>query len=242
MGKYDFKCALCRDEGTEEGCSRCGKVKTEELLSARKDISLANIKSVHIPTHYLNSNWDETILIKDKDAYTGDETFNTYLKQLSMVYRHLETGGLMRNSALIASPIGFGKTTWAYNCMRELIKSNYNICPLLDTSQLKSLQTLYYEKPTWTRDWCGYTYTDYINSDVLFISVTKSPEYIYAARLIIDIVDTRSKLSKPTIVLSDWPISSLQKSDSTGMLTSMLRGGSNANPYKFLIPVTFTAY
>ena len=240
--KYNFECNYCRDRGRINGCPKCGK--TPEMLTQEKlnEVPIREIMDLGIPEHYINNAWNKDIILEDRDPYIDDPDFLRYVNNLTSLYEHLCKGGTVGNSALVSAPIGFGKTTWVYNCIIELKKHNYNVPPLINTSQLKSMRTMHYERPTWKNVYMGWSYTELLESDVLFVNVTKSTEYVYAARVILDIVDVRAKYSKPTVVISDWSISSLLATEETGMLLAMLRGGRNVDPNKFLIKIEFSDY
>lgn len=240
MSKYDFECLVCRDKGREEGCPKCGRETRITGNEVSRDITLTELNRMQIPRHYTKKKWDPLILKEDHSDYIDNIDFNNYVGQLNRVLEHLEKGGTIPNSAIITAPMGSGKTTWAYNCMLELLKNNIQVPPLISTSQLKAMQTKAYERPTWQNKWQDFTYIEYIEADVLFVAVTKGPEYVYATRLLIDIVDIRSRMSKPTVILSDWSITNLISSDKTGMLYSMLKGGTNVDPYKYLTNIKFS--
>lgn len=240
MSRYDFKCLVCRDKGREGGCPKCGEVTKITSSVLVRDITLTEMKRMHIPKHYIGIKWESLILKEDNSSYIDDIDFINYTGQLDKVYAHLVNGGTVPNSAIITAPMGYGKTTWAYSCMIELLKNNLKVPPLISTSQLKSMQTKDYERPTWHNKWNDYSYSEYIESDVLFITVTKGPEYVYATRLLIDVVDTRARISKPTVILSDWGIGSLLSTDKTGMLLTMLKGGTNVDPYKYMTNIKFS--
>lgn len=240
MSKYNFKCVLCRDKGREEGCPSCGEVTKITSHIKFRDVTLVEMGRMHIPQHYIGNVWDSLILKEDYREYCNEIDFTNYTNQLDKVYKHLVNGGTIPNSAVITSPMGYGKTTWAYNCIIELLKNGFKVPPIISTSQLKTMQTKAYERPTWHNKWNDYSYSEYVEADVLFITVTKGPEYVYATRLLIDIVDTRSRISKPTVILSDWSIGSLINTDKTGMLLTMLRGGTNVDPYKYMTNIQFS--
>ena len=240
--KYECQCDFCRDKGRVGGCPKCGK---ELDILARDELKaepIEDIEKLGIPEHYLNNEWNADILYNDHDDYIDDSDFMRYVAQLNKLYEHLKNGGVVKNSALVSTPIGYGKTTWVYNCILQLVKHGYKVPPLISTSKIKVMSTLAQERPTWRNEYMGYSYNTIIESDVLFMSVTKSLEYVYAPRQIIEIVDMRANMVKPTLIISDWSARSLLKVEETGMLESMLRGGTNVDPNKYLIRIEFLPY
>ncbi len=238
---YNFKCVFCRDLGKPDGCPKCGKIKEKvDIRPEEMNIDYREISKNLVPTFYLDNKWNDSNLREDYQDYIGDPHFERYLSQLNDVYNHLKNGGIVKNSVLVTSPMGYGKTTWVYNCILELKKHGYNVAPLINTNELKCMMQLHHEQPTWQNRHKDFTYGEYINSDVLFLSVSKGDDYVYAPKTIIEILDTRSQLSLPTIIISNWSEFKLCKADATGMFKRLISTGSRRDNCKYLTTVTFT--
>lgn len=235
-------CLFCRDNGKVGGCPKCGK---ELNLIGRNSIDKINTSTItefKIPKHYASNPWNALILKQDKSMYCDDPAFNNYVDQLTKCYEIFQSGKLPKVSALVSSPMGYGKTTCFYNCLIEAVRHAYDIVPIIDTSNLRRLLTISSERPEWSNTYLGYSLESYLNSDILIVSVTQGPEYIYAYETIINILDIRSKRDKATIVLSNYTINELSGYDKRQYLKCLLQGGINVDPFRYLVPIEFIPY
>lgn len=239
---YDFECLLCRDEGRYGGCPKCGKEKNLMSLTKVKKATCSDGRDLKIPNHYIKNRWDESILYKDRSEYYDDESFENYIKQLTGCYNIIKEGNNIELSALVSAPIGFGKTTWAYSCILAAMEHGLKVVPMIDTSQLRRLLTLYSERPSKENTCNGFSVEDYLESDLLILTVTKGPEYVFAYETIYQVLDMRSRNSKPTLIISDRSLRELIKFDKNNILYSLVHGGTNADNYKYAILIEFNNY
>jgi hypothetical protein len=232
---------MCRDVGKVGGCPRCGRVLN--LKSTDKiHISAKTAEMSGIPKHYLTNTWDSTILKKDHEQYCDDVDFNAYVNNLDACYKGLCEGRLPKISALIASPFGYGKTTWAYNCLLQAKANGFTIAPLVDTAQVRRLLLIATERPEWHNMINGCNYNDFVNADLMIVCISTGPEYVYAYETIVNLVNMRSRIGKATLFLSNYSIRELIGQDKKMMLIKLLNGGTNVDPLKFLKKMEFVEY
>ena len=231
-----MECLLCRDNGKIGGCPKCGKHLN---LKGNNEIKVTNkeINKLCIPKNYVNSKWNSLILKQDYNDYSEDSKFKNYVQQLDACINIFKKGELPKISALISSPIGYGKTTWAYNCMIEAMRHNYTVAPLIATTQMRRMMITASERPDWYNSYSDYSYMEYLTADTLFVYIPT--EYAFAYETIVDLVNTRSRLEKPTFFLSNYTIRELISHDKKSMLLKLLNGGSNVDPLKYLISIEF---
>lgn len=236
-----MECLLCRDNGKIGGCPKCGK---EYALLGNDKIKtpIGVIRDLGVPKHYLKEKWNSVILRQDHEVYIDDADFDNYVNQLDACINILKEGRLPVMSALVTSPIGYGKTTWAYNCILEANSHNFTTVPLVDTGQLRRMFLTASENPSWVNKFANHNYNDYLYADLLIACVSNGPEFIYAYETIVNIVTIRSRLEKPTIFLSNYSANELMKEDKRRQLYKLLSGGTNVDPYRYLVNIGFQEY
>ena len=233
------RCFKCNSEGLIGGCPDCGQ---EMLLGVRykeKDITNKELDNLLVPRFYKSNRWNITTLKEHYIDYVGGYDFDRYCEQLEKGYKIFSSGALPNTSMLICSPIGYSKTTWAYSCIIKAYEHQYNVTPVIDSSQLKRLLVTASEKPSRTFVHDGFNLQQYLSSDILFVTVTKGPEYVYAFEVIIQILDIRSRLDKPTIILSDYSQRDLIVFDHRRMLERLITAKGTINPYKYPASIAF---
>lgn len=236
-----MECLMCRDKGKLGGCPRCGKVLNLKG-NDEQHLKASEMTRMCIPKNYLKNEWNSLILEKDYVQFCDDAKFKFYLQQLNKCYTMLKEGEIPNISALVTSPIGFGKTTWAYNCMIQAKQHNYSIVPLIDTSQMRRMLLTATERPEWSNSLAGYGYNEYLTSDFLIVQVAMGPEYVYAYETIVNLVNSRSRIGKPTIFISNYSVRELISQDKKKILLKLLNGGTNVDPLKYLINIEFIEY
>lgn len=232
---------MCRDKGKIGGCPRCGR---ELNLTENTDsqVPAQDIKLLGIPKYYVSNKWDPAILVNDHGAYCDDVDFNKYVDNLNICYHDLSAGKLPKISALISSPVGYGKTTWAYNCMLQAKANNFTVAPLVDTAQIRRLLLIATERPEWHNTINGFSYNEFINSDFMIVCISTGPEYVYAYETIVNLVNIRSRNDKATLFLSNYSIRELVSQDKKQLLIKLLNGGTNVDPLKYLKKIEFIEY
>ncbi len=223
------------------GCE-CGAILVEEASVVQKSVPENALQDLVIPKHYKANRWDRRVLQQDNLELMDDNPlFDRYVQQLHEGYNIVKQGGLFQNSMLIVSPAGYSKTTWAYSCILSLYEHGYSCVPLLDTTELKRMLYTKSENPNWRVAHLGKTVDEYINADVLFLNVTRGTEFEYAYEVLVNILDMRSRMDKPTMILSDYTLKQLTVYDMRGTFKSLVsrRGANNVNPYRYLCAIDF---
>lgn len=236
-----MNCLFCRDNGKIGGCPECGK-EYVLLGNDKTKLSTSVAKNLGIPKHYLKEKWNSLILRQYYNQFIDDADFDNYVNQLDTCIKILREGKLPQMSALVTAPIGYGKTTWAYNCIIEASSHNYSTVPLVDTGQLRRMFLTASENPGWVNKFAGYNYNEYLYADLLIACVSDGPEFIYAYETIVNVVTIRSRLEKPTIFISNYGVNELMKEDRRKQLYKLLNGGLNVDPYRYLVHIGFTEY
>lgn len=239
---YDFECKVCRDKGRIGGCPSCGKQKGFLANEQDGNITRKDLNDLSIPLHYYNNRWDKNILINDKYEYADDQHFMNYIQQLDTCYKIIDEGGLPKISALVCAPQVYGKTTWANNCLIRAKERGYKVPPIIDTMQIRRMSLLNTEKPNKDNKYLGYSFNQYIESDLMVLMVTRSSEFVYAYETIVNILDIRSRMSKPTLIISDRSLRELSSFDKNRQLLNLTNGGTNVDAYRYAVLIEFAPY
>lgn len=239
MNLEETWCYRCSNEGLEGGCPECGRELVIGVRSVTRNIKSSDMTELHIPTFYKNNKWTTTQLRESYIELIDDISFNNYVNQLDKCYNIIKSGALPATSAIVSSPTGYSKTTWAYSCIMEAFTHGYKVVPLIDTTQLKRIMLSASEGVSKNSYHDGFHYNQYITSDLLFVSVTKGPEYVYAYEVIVSVLDIRSRLDKPTIFITDYTQRDLAALDYTKILERLINAKGNINPYKYPASICF---
>jgi hypothetical protein len=222
------------------GCPGCGRVP--KSLDLSKDdpetaITFLNkVKETRIPDEYVDVEWSvERFLVykglssadKDKDLF-----LSRYLDSLQRLHDIFASGVLSPKSAFIIAPSTYSKVTFAYSCMKHALKNGLSVAPLIDTQDLKRMFVLSAEK----MDYKLHTYInydEYITSDVLFVTVTKTPYRYEAFSVIEELLGKRSRLGLSTFILSRYNLSVLSRWDKDNQFKKLASASARDNFKKF---------
>lgn len=195
-----------------DGCPKCSKSTAQR--PAVSTVSEALIESIAVPEQYKDSHWNEKIIREDYLGLAESPGFNSYLQKLSRVHEIFAGGDIPRQSLIVMAPRRFGKITWAYACMRQALDHGYTVSPLLDNTQYLRLNVLCSERPNsrYIKK-LGYQIEDIDFADVVFITVDKA-NWACSFRTIDALIDKRSRLGKPTFVISRFSMVEMTRSDS----------------------------
>lgn len=233
-------CYMCSNEGLEGGCPSCGKELIIGVRLDTKEVTSKDMTELRIPSFYKTNVWNTTELRESYIDLMDSPSFNMYVNQLYKCLEIIKSGALPTTSAIVSSPTGYSKTTWAYSCILEAFRHGYKVAPLIDTTQLKRIMIASSEGITKNSFHDGFHYSQYVSSDILFVCVTKGPEYVYAYEVITAILDIRSRLDKPTIIISDFSKRQLSALDDTKILDRLISAKGKINPYKY--PAMFSFF
>ena len=227
-------CYTCRDKGLIDGCPDCGKIlnifKVEPSTESLRD------SKVFIPEFYRNKIWSKEI------AKTGKSDTSSSLNFFNMLeYLHIGimNGKQLSNSAIVSAPATFSKTTWVYSCLKNLITQNKKVAPYISTSEYLRLYNMDVNKPYMQYKYLDFTITEYNMADVLFVEIPDDEAYMFAYETILKILNIRSKLDKPTIFVTNVPLSKIVARDTTGTLIRYLTYEGEGNPYKYLASIQY---
>ena len=121
--KYCIKCGGDGIDGDGRPCD------------CRKKISSAYdaVCCMDIPEQYRGITFARELLPPDVDTSYGE-----FLQDL---YRAIMSGILPQENYLIASPIGHGKTIFAYSCIEQLFRRGFSIFPIYDVLEIINILT-----------------------------------------------------------------------------------------------------
>ena len=229
VSKLEEYCIVCGNKGLyDQVCPNCGR----PMISLRPKIAVTDKERFaakgsidEIPATYYGVYWDKDTLISSKPEKQDSVLFGRYaesLKRLNDVYAR---GDLPQASAFIIAPPSFSKTIFAYSCMQLAKNSGWRVAPIIDTLELKRLLIYSAEDPKYKLN-NRIKYDDYITSDVLFLSVTKTSYREYAYEVIRELVDKRSRLGLATMIISDYYLSEISKRDYTNSFDAIMAKGT----------------
>lgn len=195
-------CMSCRGKGLPGGCPTCGKDST--AMKVVSEITDEMLEELAIPVAYKNIEWNPDILISDHPKYKDSTEFKRYVGILTSCISACKSGFLPKKSILVVAPEGMGKRTFAYSVMKECVKLGKHTCSIIDTTQYRRQNIICSERPfSKMSGEFPNTLEQIHNADVLFITVDHL-SYGNSLRVIGQLCDRRSRVSKPTIILSRY--------------------------------------
>lgn len=116
-------------------CGNLGKDMDGNPCECRKTITSVYdaVSCLEIPEQYRGITFAKELLPPDVDSSYGE-----FLQEL---YSTIMSGVLPKENYLIASPIGHGKTVFAYACIEQLFRRGYEIFPIYDVLELVNIMT-----------------------------------------------------------------------------------------------------
>lgn len=211
-------CFTCGGHGfLDHECPECGmKPKKSSILQIKeKSASIIDTaKSVQVPSCYLGVTWDSDKLKRAHAESLNDLTFMKYCDQLDKIHTIFASGKIPPRSVIVVAPPQHSKMIWAYSCMQMAISAGLTVAPMLDSLEVKRLVVLAAERPRQT--YLGINFEDYVNSDVLFITITKTAYREEAYAVIEDMLDKRTRRGLPTFFISRYNLETLSKRDYSG--------------------------
>lgn len=231
MSKAHRSCGRCGGiNTTKEICPECGRLPTTSIVGKSAFVPLDEI-----PKYYQGKVWDAKVFWRYHQELKSDMQAQEFVSQLEKVYKLFASGKLPTRSAIISAPTTFSKLTWCYSCMQAALAFGYTVAPVLDTSELKRLVVLSTEK--------SYSYNEmsldeYLSKDIVFVSVTKTEQRKGSASIIVDLLDKRARLGKPTFFISRYSIYELSYWDRVGDFAQIKSDEDSGDPLK--IPAIIT--
>jgi hypothetical protein len=210
-------CFTCGGKGfPDKKCPECGmEANSKSFNLDRKPEEAQRLfveaKNVLIPQNYMGISWDKDILLQTHPEDANSPSFIHMTKQLEKIHEIFATGILPNKSAIIISPPQTSKVTWAYSCMQNAIMHKFKVAPMFDSQEVKRLITLAAERPL--QKVLNMTYEEYIESDVVFVTITKTTYREEAYQVIEELLDKRSRRGLPTFFISRYSLETMSKRD-----------------------------
>lgn len=202
-------CRKCGNTGTTRDnpykCDACGleSTKIEKIYSTPlSDKPNINIEQI-IPIRYRDINFSKSKLLSTGfrgKSVENHNKFKKYCNTLGVVYDIVRTGNTPKSSLFISSGSGYAKRIFAYSLIKEAIKNNLSIMPILDLRDIHAL-LWHLDIKDIDKYLHGVTEYDIFTVDICIISIERvNLKYTSVLQYILD---KRSKLNKATIVLSN---------------------------------------
>lgn len=234
-------CFSCGNHGfRDRDCAECGRKAHSLNLAQNKAVArklVAEAGELKIPAQYTGITWNYEQLVDTHTALEENPMFLRWAKQLEKIQAYFEQGVLPPRSALIIAPPQMSKATFAYSCMQFAIAHGLKVAPMLDSMEVKRLLVLAAERPTVRV--CGMDYEDYINSDVVFVTITKTTYREEAYAVIQEMLDKRSRRGLPTFFISRYDMKTLAKRDWEDTFTEIQDFRGTENPFKYPAIINF---
>lgn len=215
------RCIVCQGLGSVGGCPRCGTV----LERVTRTLTEAEQKTNLIPPNMKGVEWSSLTFWTDHESERKNHNTVKVVMQLEKIYGNYYSKGInIDRSVLLIAPGCFGKTHFVYACMRKAILSGLSCTPYYDTQEVKRIFGLSGEKPY---SEYGMRYENLVKADVCFVTVCKSEQRRLASSVLSDLIDKRSRVGKPTFVMSRFAMSELTRYDNPNSLAVMASAARN---------------
>ena len=206
-------CTMCGGYGKPGGCDKCGKDSNPSIELSKQKLPEKFIDSCRwnlIPDEYIGIDWGKGYLLSSYEEYENDVNFKLFLDQCEKFHEIFKNGKRVNKSFFLCAPPEFGKDTLAFSCMQYAKKNGFTVAPFLDTTDVKRLLILGGERPEY-KVLNRVNFDDYVTSEVVFVSVTKT-QYVKEAYItILELLSKRSRLGLPTYIMSEYPLDVLTK-------------------------------
>lgn len=182
-GKKNQKNCLCKEVGT--------KVVTNKVELNKR------ILDEYIPEAYQDVEFNldtylERVKTSELPENLTDLRYNSFGRTLNSLHNLFKQGILPKRSHIFVAPVGFGKKTFVYSSIKELLR-----CTLRPTKLYNSLefQNIYKEK--------GYRYVRdlLLDRDIIFVELSKNP-LTRELMFIEELSEICLKINKPLILIS----------------------------------------
>lgn len=221
-----MKCTRCFDEGKPGGCPKCGLNSDVMTRKQSTEVTPKVQMSELIPSSYKGLCWhrnedEKSIAVKNVE------------KAMDSIYLSCAKGRVPSFSAFICGPMRLNKELFVYSCMQELIVRDFKVAPFLSTIEMRRIirNSQYNPRYRFLNVW---TYDDIMTSDILFITITHLTEDRHSdISLLQEVLDTRSRLDKPTFFVSDYKLESLVSRYQTKEYLAIFNTNANRDKLKY---------
>lgn len=214
----------------EEARTDTNKQLAVEVKESTRDLA---VRKKLVPLKYKDCEFDADRIQKEiaediqrKNRMYTIERFSNYKEACYGILSTLRTGNVPDRSYIIGAPNGFGKTSFAYECIMIMEDKNMRAVPYVSLMELAEIKIaeekrlmngslggrvvengfLYdssderYEKLPVNITGC-YSWSEYINSECLFCYFTDVASRNIESRTLYQIINTRAVKALPTVVM-----------------------------------------
>ena len=185
-------CTGCLGVGTHSGCLKCGAILfsvPDKIESVNKDTRVR----AEVPSWYNTRAWDLKESKRD-----DDKASTTVVKKLldDFILGHAD-GTIPKNSIMFLLPPDSGKRIAMYTLIKNFLKAGVFVPPILDvlTFNIISMRN--------SRD-DQQRMLDILDADIVFVYSTDFQTRKYSATLFLNLCNTRSLNSKPTLFFGGY--------------------------------------
>lgn len=161
-----------------EEFTRYGKPLLEELIENK---------------YYLNTTYKtRTLMEENMDAYhVATRQFDNYLEYISGLLTEIKNGELPVKSYYVATPDGYGKKHFVYQCMKELVSYGYKPTQLLNGGLLLDL----YNKREFKE------LNELLDGDMIFVTISALSKTKGLGNIIKYVADVAERRGVPAVII-----------------------------------------
>lgn len=231
-------CFICGGFGKPGGCPKCHKDSTKIVVpKGKEDKFIKDISFKQVPLDYVGTVWNKDLLLANHPELDKDLRFKDYANMLDKIHNKFMSGLVPSASIFISAKSKMSKCIFAYSCMQYALSKGHSVAPIIDTIELQRLLILSGENPKW-KLYNYINYDDYITSEVLFLTVTKTERHSWSFPYIQELLDRRSRLNLPTFVISSFGLKELAR-DCDADYDSIVDGSAQLNPFKYPLIIEY---
>lgn len=234
-------CYTCGGHGfRDKECPECHRKPMNMNLDKEPEVAkqlVVTAKNALIPQQYVGVTWSADIIRHTHADRGNDKLFDRCVNQMEKIHSYFVEGKIINKSVILVAPPQHSKITWAYSCMQFALMHGLKVAPMLDTQEVKRLITLAAERPL--DNSLGITYEEYVNSDIVFITVTKTTYRNGAYQIIQEMLDKRSRRGLPTFFVSRYNIATLSQWDSSKSFKYIVDENNTENSLKYPVIINY---
>lgn len=201
------KCPSCGGKPMKGNiCKVCGSGEHTNDIEQMEEPTLEVMETLFIPEKYKKERFNSSKLREGHEELKGSKSFETYVKVLDGILGRINSGINEKASLYISAPSGFGKETFAYTAIQVAKSRGLTVFPYLDLMEVNRLITAYETgkmKDAIVED-IKFTDIDLYRSDVCILKVPHNNISMTNYKVLLQVIDRRSRRGLPTIVLSRY--------------------------------------
>lgn len=201
------KCPTCGGAPMKgKTCPTCGSGSKSVDLTQMEETPVEVMEELFIPSKYRQDKFVISKLKSSHENLIGNKSFEQYTKLLDSVLGRINNGVLEKASLYISAPSGFGKETFAYTALQLAKSRGLTVFPYLDLMEVSRLISAYdngkMQDPI-VKD-IKFTDTDLYRSEVCILKVPHNNVSMNNYKVLLQVIDRRSRRGLPTILLSRY--------------------------------------